>query len=145
MSLMKMADIKSKSPEDLLKSLEETKAELSSLRVAQVTQSAHSKVAKIKSVRKQIARILTVINTNNKKAALEQSAGSKRKNLDLRSKKTRALRRALTKDQLYVRASSQPLTEKSGKAARKYVRRVTKREATRKANFPARMYAVKAL
>eukprot|EP00512_Aurantiochytrium_limacinum_P014693 CAMPEP_0171587338 /NCGR_PEP_ID=MMETSP0961-20121227/13249_1 /TAXON_ID=87120 /ORGANISM="Aurantiochytrium limacinum, Strain ATCCMYA-1381" /LENGTH=161 /DNA_ID=CAMNT_0012145537 /DNA_START=754 /DNA_END=1235 /DNA_ORIENTATION=- len=141
---MKMVDIKSKSPEELLKSLEETKAELSSLRVAQVTQSAPSKVAKIKNVRKQIARILTVINTNNKELARAEGANKKNKNLDIRSKKTRAMRRALTKDQLYVRATSQPTTEKSGAAAKKYVRRVTAREAKRAANFPKRVYAVKA-
>merc|ERR1711974_371898 len=76
-------DLRTKKKEELLKQLDELKKELSQLRVAKVTSGAASKLSKIRVVRKSIARILIVMN-------------KKQKPLDLRSKRTRAMRRALT-------------------------------------------------
>merc|ERR1712100_494631 len=81
--------------EALLKKLEELKNELAQLRVSKVTGGAASKLAKIKVVRKSIARVLTVYN-QNQKARLRKHDWGKFVPLDLRAKKTRAIRRALS-------------------------------------------------
>merc|ERR1712227_490676 len=113
----------SKSKADLTKQLDELKTELANLRVAKVTGGAASKLSKIKVVRKNIARVLTVINETQKGALRQHYAGLKYAPLDLRAKKTRAIRRRLTADE-------------QGK--------MTNRAAKRKAFFPLRKYAVKA-
>merc|ERR1719426_263005 len=51
--------------------------ELANLRVAKVTGGAASKVSKIKVVRKNIARVLTVINETQKGALRQHYAGLK--------------------------------------------------------------------
>merc|ERR1711924_474353 len=112
----------SKARADLTKQLDELKTELANLRVAKVTGGAASKPAKIKVVRKNIARVLTVINETQKGALRQHYAGLKSAPLDLRAKKTRAIRR-LTQD------------EQNKK---------TCRQAKRDALFPLRKYAVKA-
>jgi len=135
--------LRSKSPEDLIKLLDEHRDELSKLRVAQVTSSNQSKLSKIREERRDIARILTVINLNNKDAAKHEFRKAKFKNLDLRAKKTRAIRRKLSRDQLTVRVRGQPKSEKSGKASQKRVLKAPLRVLKRNANFPPRKYAVK--
>ena len=107
----------------LVAKLTELRDELSQLRVAKVTGGAPSKLAKIKVVRKSIARVLTVINQTQKEKLRKFYRGKKYKPLDLRPKKTRAIRHALT-----------PSEKK----------RVTLRQQKKLAHFPARKYAVKA-
>ncbi|WP_395241655.1 50S ribosomal protein L29, partial [Salmonella sp. s51933] len=85
--------------EELMKQLEELKNELSSLRVAKVTGGAASKLSKIKLVRKSIARVLTVISQTQRENLQKFYKSKKYKPLDLRSKKTRAMRKALTKNE----------------------------------------------
>merc|ERR1712185_575946 len=87
----------SKSKADLTKQLDELKTELANLRVAKVTGGAASKLSKIKVVRKNIARVLTVINETQKGALRQHYETMKYAPLDLRPKKTRAIRRRLTK------------------------------------------------
>merc|ERR1712054_754367 len=113
----------SKSKADLTKQLDELKTELANLRVAKVTGGAASKLSKIKVVRQNIARVLTVINETQKGALRQHYEGLKYAPLDLRTKKTRAIRRRLTKFE----------------AGQK-----TPRQAKREALFPLRKYAVKA-
>merc|ERR1712070_1353756 len=113
----------SKSKADLTKQLDELKTELANLRVAKVTGGAASKLSKIKVVRKNIARVLTVINETQKGALRKHYADLKYAPLDLRVKKTRAIRRRLTKHERGLKTGRQ-----------------TKREAL----FPLRKYAVKA-
>lgn len=79
-----------------MKQLEEFKQELASLRVQKIAGGASSKVTKIHDVRKNIARVLTVINQSQREAVREHYKG-KRTPLDLRVKQTRALRRKLSK------------------------------------------------
>ena len=99
------------------------KTELSQLRVAKVTGGAASKLAKIGVVRKSIARVLTVYNQTTKSKLKEKYAGERFVPMDLREKKTRAIRRRLTSEQL----------------AKKTVKQ------TKKDNyFPQRKFAVKA-
>merc|ERR1712091_488462 len=113
----------SKSKADLTKQLDELKTELANLRVAKVTGGAASKLSKIKVVRKNIARVLTVINETQKGALRQHYETMKYAPLDLRPKKTRAIRRKLTK------------FESSKK---------TNRAAKFDALFPLRRYAVRA-
>merc|ERR1712093_495028 len=83
----------SKSKADLTKQLDELKTELANLRVAKVTGGAASKLSKIKVVRKNIARVLTVFNETTKGALRQHYSSLKYAPLDLRAKKTRAIRR----------------------------------------------------
>merc|ERR1712160_144609 len=104
-----------------LKELDDMKAELATLRMGKVAGGAASKLAKIKIVRKSIARILTVYNQKQKAEARKQYKGKKSQPLDLRPKKTRALRRALKVEQLTAK---------------------TAKQKTRESNFPMRRFAV---
>uniref|UniRef100_A0AAY3ZZP2 Large ribosomal subunit protein uL29 n=1 Tax=Denticeps clupeoides TaxID=299321 RepID=A0AAY3ZZP2_9TELE len=94
---IKARDLRGKKKEELLKQLDDLKVELSQLRVAKVTGGAASKLSKIRVVRKSIARVLTVINQTQKENLMKFYKGKKYKPLDLRPKKTRAIRRRLTK------------------------------------------------
>merc|ERR1712071_456924 len=94
MAKVRCRDLRTKKKEELVKQLDELKKELSQLRVAKVTRGAASKLSKIRVVRKSIARILIVMN-------------QKQKPLDLRTKKTRAMRRALTPHEKGLKTSKQ--------------------------------------
>ncbi|CAM9271051.1 unnamed protein product, partial [Phaeothamnion confervicola] len=120
---VKAHELRGKNKQDLLKTLDEQKGELAQLRVAKVTGGAASKLARIKEVRKSIARVLTVYNQTQKEKLREQFKTAKYMPLDLRPKKTRAIRRRLTKAQL----------------AKKTVR-----QAKKDSNFPMRRFALKA-
>eukprot|EP00450_Noctiluca_scintillans_P011431 CAMPEP_0194507392 /NCGR_PEP_ID=MMETSP0253-20130528/36905_1 /TAXON_ID=2966 /ORGANISM="Noctiluca scintillans" /LENGTH=122 /DNA_ID=CAMNT_0039350287 /DNA_START=24 /DNA_END=392 /DNA_ORIENTATION=+ len=114
-------ELRSKTSKELLQELDELKSELGQLRVAKVTGGAASKLAKIKIVRKGVARVLTVYNQKRKADARAQYKGKKYTPQDLRPKKTRAIRRALKPEQLYAK---------------------TQKEKTRLSNLPPRRYAV---
>merc|ERR1712111_82582 len=104
--------------EELSKKLDDLKNELATLKVAKVTGGAASKLSKIRIVRKSIARVYIVMHQKQKE--------NLRKNyipLDLRPKKTRAIRKALTEH------------EKSLK---------TRKEERTLRRFPMRKFAVKA-
>lgn len=121
--MVKAYELRGKSKEELLNLLDENRKELSDLKVAKVTGGAASKIAKIKSVRKNIARILTVHNQQQKDGIRKAAAGSKYISKDLRLKKTRAMRRALTAEQANAKTVKQAKKEKA---------------------FPVRRFAVKA-
>jgi large subunit ribosomal protein L35e len=109
--------------EDLLKTLTDLRKELAELHVAKVTDGAPSKVAKINGVRKSIARVLTVHNQQQKEGLRKAAKGTKYVPKDLRSKKTRAMRRALTKSEL---------------------KKKTHRQRCKEAAFPKVKFAIKA-
>ena len=121
--MVKAYELRDMSKEDLVKTLGELRKELSELHVAKVTDGAASKIAKIKSVRKSIARVLTVHNQQQKEGIRKACAKSKYMPKDLRAKKTRAMRRALSK------------AEKAKK---------THKQRRMAAAFPAVKFAVKA-
>lgn len=98
--MVKAYELRSMNKEELLKTLVDLRKELAELHVAKVTDGAASKVAKIKGVRKSIARVLTVHNQQQKDGLRKASAGAKYISKDLRKKQTRAKRRALTKEEL---------------------------------------------
>mmetsp|Transcript_41673 Transcript_41673/g.70849 ORF Transcript_41673/g.70849 Transcript_41673/m.70849 type:complete len:149 (-) Transcript_41673:158-604(-) len=122
MAKIKAYELRSNNKAAMLKKLEELKNELGQLRVAKVTGGAQSKLAKIKVVRKSIARVLTVYNQTQKSKLREVYAGAKFLPTDLRVKKTRAIRRRLTDEQKSM------LTKKAQKT---------------KTNFPVRKFALK--
>ena len=74
-------------------------------------------------VRKSIARVLTVINQTQKENLRKFYKGKKYKPLDLRPKKTRAMRRRLTKHEEKLK---------------------TKKQQRKERLYPLRKYAVKA-
>ena len=97
MAKIKARDLCGKKKEELLKQLEDLKVELSQLRMAEVTGGAASKLSQIRVVRKSIARVLTIINQTQKENLRKFYKGKKYKPLDLRPKKTRAMRHRLNK------------------------------------------------
>lgn len=96
---IKAYELRKKDEGELLKNVESLKKELMELRVAQVTGAAAAKLARIRVVRKAIARTLTVHNEKRRAAAKEQYKGKKYVPKDLRKKLTRAMRRRLTPQQ----------------------------------------------
>ncbi|MBA0679031.1 hypothetical protein Gotur_005344 [Gossypium turneri] len=115
-------ELRNKSKTELLTQLKDLKAELSLLRVAKVTGGAPNKLSKIKVVRLSIAQVLTVISQKQKAALREAYKKKKFLPLDLRPKKTRAIRRRLTKHQQSLK---------------------TEREKKKEMYFPMRKYAIK--
>ena len=91
--------------------------------MAKVTGGAPNKLSKIKVVRLAIAQVNTVLATAIKGELRKAYEGKKFVPVDLRDKKTRAIRRRLTKAQ----ASAKTLKAKKAESA-----------------FPKRKYAVKA-
>ncbi|GMP49486.1 hypothetical protein CsSME_00016444 [Camellia sinensis var. sinensis] len=122
MSRIKVHELRQKSKAELLAQLKDLKAELSLLRVAKVTGGAPNKLSKIKVVRLSIAQVLTVISQKQKSVLREAYKNKKYLPLDLRPKKTRAIRRRLTKHQASLK---------------------TEREKKKEMYFPMRKYAIK--
>uniref|UniRef100_A0A4D5R9Z3 Large ribosomal subunit protein uL29 n=1 Tax=Scolopendra viridis TaxID=118503 RepID=A0A4D5R9Z3_SCOVI len=122
MPKVKAHELRGKKKEDLMKQLEELKQELAALRVAKVTGGPASKLSKICVVRKSIARVWTVIHQTQKENLRKFYKGKKYKPLDLRRKKTRAIRRELTKHEKKLK---------------------TQKEQRKLRNWPKRKFAVK--
>ncbi|KAI9246525.1 hypothetical protein BY458DRAFT_527834 [Sporodiniella umbellata] len=120
MAIVKAHQLRNKNKAELLKVLEEQKQALAQVRIQKV---AGGKSQEVGEARKNVARVLTVINQTQREQLAIFYQKKKYIPLDLRVKKTRAMRRALT-----------PF-EKSKK---------TVREQKKLAHFPLRKYAVKA-
>ena len=128
---------------ELLSDLKKLREELQQIRFTRVSGTAVSKLSKIKTLRKEIARVLTIIRENKKnevvskllerktqeiKDGKEEEVTKTIKNLkvkhipiDLRAKKTRAQRKALTKFENNL---------------------LTLKQLKRRLNFPKRKFAV---
>ena len=128
---------------ELLSDLKKLREELQQIRFTRVSGTAVSKLSKIKTLRKEIARVLTIIRENKKnevvskllerksqelKDGKEEEITKTIKNLkvkhipiDLRAKKTRAQRKALTKFENNL---------------------LTLKQLKRRLNFPKRKFAV---
>lgn len=102
------------------KQLVELKQELANLKVQKLQKPS---LPRIHTVRKNIARVLTVINANQRESVKAFYAGKKYQPKDLRAKKTRAIRRQLTKYE------AKQITDKARK---------------QKIAFPQRRFAIKA-
>ena len=136
-------EYRKKNTSDLLNDLKKLREDLQKIRFTKGTGTAVAKLTKIKELRKQIARILTIIRENRKEEVVkglrervkkeekdgkEEEVKTTLKNLklkhiplDLRPKLTRAMRRRMTKFER---------------------RLVTLRQLKRKLNFPMRKFAV---
>ncbi|KAJ2796794.1 60S ribosomal protein L35, L29, partial [Coemansia helicoidea] len=119
---VKVSALHEKSQAELTQSLDQYKRELLDLKVQQVAGAGASKGSKIRDVRKNISRVLTVITRKNRDSVIAQYAGKKHIPKDLRAKKTRAIRRALTKHESTRR---------------------TVRQQKKDAHFAVRQYAIK--
>ncbi|MCJ1475976.1 60S ribosomal protein L35 [Lambiella insularis] len=131
-SKVKTGQLWSKGKEDLKKQLIDLKTELGALRTQKIAGGAASKLTKIAlilpppfshDIRKSIARVLTVINANQRTQLRIYYKNKKYLPLDLRPKQTRAIRRRLSK---------------------KEASRVTEKQKKKTMHFPQRKYAVKA-
>lgn len=111
--VVKASELRTKTKADLEKEAEDLRIELGQLRVAKVTGGPASKLSKIREVRKSIARVLTVLTAQKREALKEHYEGKRFKPLDLRPKKTRAIRRRLTKEQLNKKTLRQEKKEKA--------------------------------
>lgn len=137
------SEYRKKTNVELIADLKKLREELQTIRFTKVSGTAVSKLTKIKSLRKQIARVLTIIRENRKnevisslrtrvtkekKEGKEEEIKTQIKNLklkhiplDLRPKKTRAIRRRLTKFERNL---------------------LTLKQFKRKLSFPMRKFAV---
>jgi len=120
---VKAYELQSKSKNDLGKQLVELRNELLQLRVQKIAGGSASKLTRINTVRKSIARVLTVTNQKQRQNIREFYKDKKYLPLDLRPKKTRAIRRRLTKHELSLK---------------------TLKQKKKDLNFPIRKYALKA-
>ncbi|KAI0352935.1 ribosomal protein L35 [Trametes cingulata] len=120
---VKAYELQSKSKNDLSKQLIELKTELANLRVQKIAGGSAAKLTKINTVRKSIARVLTVMNQKQRQNLREFYKNKKYLPLDLRPKKTRAIRRRLTKHEASLK---------------------TLKQRKKDIHFPIRKYAVKA-
>ncbi|KAK5972351.1 60S ribosomal protein L35 [Trichostrongylus colubriformis] len=123
MTKLKIQELRGKKKEDLIKLLSEQSSELASLRVAKVTGGATAKLCKIRIVKKNIARVHTIIHQTQKQELRKLYAKAQHKPIDLRKKKTRAIRRRLTAHEQSLRTAKQLKKQRA---------------------FPMRRYAVKA-
>ena len=136
-------EYRKKDKDALLGDLKKLREDLQNIRFTKGSGTAVAKLTKIKSLRKQIARVLTIIRENRKadvvknlrtrvtkenKDGKEEEKKTTVKNLkakniplDLRPKLTRAMRRRLTKFERKL---------------------VTLKQLKRKLNFPVRKFAV---
>ena len=136
-------EYRKKKPEDLIVDLKKLREDLQKIRFTKTSGTAVAKLSKIKDLRKQIARVLTIIRENRKQAVVEglrekvvkevkdgkeeevkktiKNLKLKHIPLDLRPKLTRAMRRRMTKFERKL---------------------VTLKQLKRKLNFPLRKFAV---
>ncbi|RKP23519.1 ribosomal L29 protein-domain-containing protein [Syncephalis pseudoplumigaleata] len=121
--IVKASELRQKDRAALEKQLEDLKQELLGLRVQKVTAGNNAKTFRIREVKHAIARTLTVITQKQRAQVALHYKGKKYKPLDLRTKKTRAIRRQLTKKERGLK---------------------TLRTIKREQNFPQRKYALKA-
>ncbi|RIA84096.1 ribosomal L29 protein [Glomus cerebriforme] len=132
---VKAYELRNKNKVELNKQLEDLKQELAGLKVQKIAGGAASKLTKLREVRKSIARVNTVISQKQRdnlriiyrRRQKDQPnlayKSKKYKPLDLRPKKTRAIRRRLSEYEVNVK---------------------TKRAHEKAIHFPQRKYAVKA-
>merc|ERR1711871_815802 len=96
---VKAYQLREKSEDALEKDLKQLKTELVSLRTSQVSSAPQVKLARIRVVRKGIAKILTVLNEKRRNEAKDTWKTKKYTPKDLRYKGSKASRRGLTKHQ----------------------------------------------
>merc|ERR1712117_607282 len=94
---LRVSALRNESKDALTAKLAELRQELATLKVAKVTAQSASKLGKTNVVRKDIAKVLTVINQTRKAELQKLYRGKGIKPVDLKPRKTRALRKRLNK------------------------------------------------
>ena len=122
MARLRMKEVREKDKTELQKLLAEHKKELSQLRVAQQVSGTASKLGKIRVMRKNIARILTVLNQNERENLRKFYSDKKWVPTTLRPKLTRRRRLALKDNEKH---------------------RKTRRQIRMAVKFPKRHFAIK--
>ena len=122
MTRLRTNELRNKEKSELLKTLSEHKKELSQLRVAQQVSGTATKLGKINVMRKNVARVLTVLNQTEKANLKKFYAGKKWQPKVIRAKLTKRRRQALT---------------------HKEARSKTRKQIRAKSKFPMRVFAVK--
>merc|ERR1712083_1103641 len=97
MQRVKAHELRAKDETACVEELQKHRKELASLRVSKVAAAPQVKLAKVRAVRKNIAKVLTVLNEKARAEAKDLNKGKKYTPYDLRLKKTRAFRRRMTK------------------------------------------------
>merc|ERR1740138_1784356 len=97
MNRVKAHELRNKSEAECTEELGKHRKELAALRVSKVAAAPQVKLAKVRAVRKNIAKVLTVLNEKRRADARDAFAKSKYTPYDLRAKKTRAFRRKLSR------------------------------------------------
>merc|ERR1712110_742144 len=97
MQRVKAHELRTKDETFCVEELAKHRKELASLRVSKVAAAPQVKLAKVRAVRKNIAKVLTVLNEKARAEAKDLNKGKKYTPYDLRLKKTRAFRRRMTK------------------------------------------------
>lgn len=116
---LKIKELREKDKDGLLKQLAEFKKELSQLRVAQQTSSAASKLGRIGVMRKNVARVLTVLNQKERENLRKFYSDQKKCPVkSLKAKLTHRRRLALKPAELARK------TRKARRAAAKFPKRV---------------------
>ena len=132
-----------KTTQNFLQTLKKVREDLQQIRFTKVSGTAVSKLSKIKTLRKEIARVLTILRENKKNEVVSNLLNRKEKEvkdgkeeeinktiknlkvkhipIDLRAKRTRAMRKRLTKFENNL---------------------LTLKQLKRKLNFPKRKFAV---
>eukprot|EP00766_Chilomastix_caulleryi_P004194 gnl/Chilomastix_caulleri/537.p1 GENE.gnl/Chilomastix_caulleri/537~~gnl/Chilomastix_caulleri/537.p1 ORF type:complete len:143 (+),score=38.68 gnl/Chilomastix_caulleri/537:40-429(+) len=118
---LKCKDLVTKTVPELTKLLGEYKKELLELRIAKVTSRIPQKLSRLSVVRHDVARLNTVLCAKAREDAIKTFKGKKYVPKDLRARKTRAIRRALSTRQQNLKSV-----------------RVMKRQA----KYPMRLYAL---
>merc|ERR1712100_778151 len=97
MQRVKAHELRNKDETACIEELQKHRKELASLRVSKVAAAPQVKLAKVRAVRKNIAKVLTVLNEKRRAAAKDAFKKSHYTPYDLRAKKTRAFRRKLSR------------------------------------------------
>ncbi|KAJ2010411.1 60S ribosomal protein L35, L29 [Coemansia sp. S85] len=100
MAKVKVANLREKSQAELTQTLDTYKHELMDLKVQQVAGAAAAKSSKICDVCRNVACVLTILTQQARTEVRGQYAKKKYIPKDLRAKKTCALCRTLTKNEL---------------------------------------------
>merc|ERR1712226_616265 len=119
MNRVKAHELRNKSEADCTEELGKHRKELASLRVSKVAAAPQVKLAKVRAVRKNIAKVLTVLNEKRRAAARTEFKSKRYTPYDLRQKKTRAFRRRLSRHERTRTTVKQQKTIDNGKL-RKY-------------------------
>eukprot|EP00761_Pharyngomonas_kirbyi_P011110 gb/GECH01011134.1/.p1 GENE.gb/GECH01011134.1/~~gb/GECH01011134.1/.p1 ORF type:complete len:123 (+),score=17.96 gb/GECH01011134.1/:1-369(+) len=121
--MVKAYELRTKSKAELENELEKLKKELFQLRVSKVTGGAPNKLNKMRTVRKDISRVLNVMTEMQRNELRKVYNDPRKMPYDLRPKTLRKERRALTNAQLS---------------------KMTRKQAKRALHYPKRQFIVRA-